>query len=233
MQPFKRRKLDQIQPNFTKPFRSPLRANNSNLPTQPTAENEDQSPRNRHLSKDVVQQTPTSDTPMLASSIEAIPTPTSDSDGMQKEYIALGRQLTQLRLSLDTAQQALNIQETEQNSAIPTSIAKWKQIVRDLAEELLAGAEQTRQTNGNSSSGRAERDIPFWEQEERENLSDGMKKLLELQEAEARAEAEKLGMLDVDKTDEDGEHVSAVLELAGSTDTQFRNHYPWARCYNR
>jgi hypothetical protein len=132
----------------------------------------------------------------------------SSSADLQKEYASLGRQLTTLRHHLDTAQQARLIEMNDQSNQIKVLIAKWRQIVRDVAEALFEISKASAIFQNEAS---AAQELPYWQQEQLEAMSEEQRELLELQMEDSRREAEKYGILDT--AEQAGTSLSSVSEF--------------------
>ena len=147
----------------------------------------------------------------LSSSPETVhAAPAADPAALQREYAALGRQLTSLRQSFDTAQQALKIRTTNQDVQTQVLIAKWKGVVRDAAEDLFQAAKESFRSQNTHDRQAQEREFSAWEEEERNKLTEDQREMLEFHEAEAKAQAEKYGLLEPLESDDEGSNVSAL-----------------------
>jgi hypothetical protein len=148
----------------------------------------------------------------------------SESADLWKEYAALGRQLTTLRQSLDTAQQALTIETSQQDTQVRSLIAKWKQVVRDAAEELFEDAKN----NYRPDSSLSDKGQPFWEDEDHNQLTKEQKEILDIEQEEAKAQAERYGLLDTTESDSKPDSVSSTTGsvLIEPTNTQCSKSSP-------
>ncbi|OAP64522.1 hypothetical protein AYL99_00494 [Fonsecaea erecta] len=61
---------------------------------------------------------------------------------LQKQHTALSIQLTQLRQSLQTAEEALQVEGSKQDVELQTLISRWRTIAQEAAEELFADAKE-------------------------------------------------------------------------------------------
>ncbi|RMZ81855.1 hypothetical protein DV738_g1997, partial [Chaetothyriales sp. CBS 135597] len=187
MHPVKRRKIDPLQSSLSKPFRSPLRTRNSDADA-------DAASVMPHRAK-----------------ANARDQPGALSDSPQKQYAALARQLTLLRQSLDTAQQALRIQSSNQAADLDKLIAKWRSVVRDMAEELFEDAKQRMDGYGGVAqtwSHRQERTAgrpDLWVDDQEDQLTDAQRRILEMQRADDQAEADKYGLIEKTPDAEDAD----------------------------
>ena len=211
MHPLKRRKVehDQGSSATTKPFRSPLRAD---VPRLPTAEGEIQTHTTTGHSEPgtaaaVDSSHNHSASPSSSSPTKIDPTSVSEPATLQKEYAALSRQLTSLRQSLDTAQQALKIQSGQQDVLVQAMIAKWKGVIRDAAEDLFKSAKEAFNNQSVDERHQDSRQLHFWDEEERQDLTQEKKQILEMHEAEARDEAERFGLFEKPEPEEETSRV--------------------------
>ncbi|EXJ87527.1 hypothetical protein A1O3_04487 [Capronia epimyces CBS 606.96] len=129
----KRRRLDGSPAFQNKPFRSPLP---KAIKAQPTVEDE-------HLGH-----TSELSGQKLSSSSIATSSPNVEPKDSRKERSVLSIRLTKLRQSLDTAQQALEIEESNQDAELRTLIGKWRTVAQEAAEELFADAKERVQGMG-------------------------------------------------------------------------------------
>lgn len=128
MQSAKRRRLDQVQVQLHKPFRSPLRT------TKNTVDN-----HNLVITRSSGN-SPT-DSIITASNVLGLP-PTGVSNPTVPNTTEKGltQKLRQTRQALDTAQQALQIVTSHQDIQLEALITKWTHIARDAADELFIDA---------------------------------------------------------------------------------------------
>ncbi|KIX07713.1 uncharacterized protein Z518_02367 [Rhinocladiella mackenziei CBS 650.93] len=146
MHPVKRRRLGQSPKFINKPFRSPLRRPDVRCPVQAPEEQShrpDSVPeRNPALSPSVTTlEVPVQSSPTSALSLD-YQSAHPEYKNLQKKYSALSHRLTQLRQSLNTSQQALQIEASGQDAELQTLITKWRTIAREAAEELYADAKE-------------------------------------------------------------------------------------------
>lgn len=134
----------------------------------------------------------------------------NDPAALQREYATLGRQLTSLRQSLDTAQQALKIRTAEQDAQTQALIAKWKGVVREAAEDLFDAAKESFKSQNTDNRQPQEREFSAWEEEDRNELTEDQRDMLDVHEAEAKAQAEKYGLLEPPGSPDEGSSVSAL-----------------------
>lgn len=132
------------------------------------------------------------------------------------QYTALSRQLTQMRQSLDTAQQALNILKNGQQVLMQTLIDKWKGVIRDAAEELFDDAKARVEQNGGLTRSTRR---PNFEDNAHDKLSDEQKDMLQYQQEEDKAQARKYGLLPSTEPPDGGEESTVSLSHASSEPT--------------
>lgn len=144
MHPGTKRGLGQPHEFRNKPFRSPLRA----------ASHLERTPRRQIDGPQAENGRKTCRSPLVIGSDVAAPTNStslpavgseSASNGpksLQKHRSALIVRLSQLRQALDTAQQALQIEKSNQDAELQSLIAKWRTIAQQAAEELFADAKE-------------------------------------------------------------------------------------------
>lgn len=180
---------------LTKPFRSPLvRKSSSSISTGPGKVNE---------SSVATQQAQTESHDTIAATSGALDTAIdnnndndgndADTDELYQQYMDLSRQLTQMRQSLDTAQQALNILRTDQEHNMHALTEKWRSVVRDTAEEFFEDF-KARAENGCSWSRPRQRSPLF--DDAKPVLSTEEQEMLHFIQNEERAEALKYGLID-------------------------------------
>ena len=167
MHPLKRRKLD--QPLFhNKPFRSPLRAATKpqGNPTTDTAEAQWSPSSNSTIPQRRSQDysDSASDVPLASAAIGI--------DALQKDYTALSVRLTQLRQSLEIAEQALRIEASGQDSELKKLIVKWRAVAQETADELFTDAKARVDSMGGVVAWRrqAKSDSQSWH-DEKENVA--------------------------------------------------------------
>ncbi|KPI37638.1 uncharacterized protein AB675_3946 [Cyphellophora attinorum] len=178
---------------LTKPFRSPLvRKSSSSVSTGSGKVNE---------SSVATQQAQTESHDTIAAAPGALDTAIDDANNghdadtneLYQQYMNLSRQLTQMRQSLDTAQQALNILKTDQAHVMQVLTDKWTCVVRGTAEELFEDM-KTRAENESAWSRPRQRSPP-WE-DAKPTLSAEEQELLSFIQNEEHAEALKYGLVD-------------------------------------
>ncbi len=222
MHALKRRKLEleQAGSSLAKPFHSPLRADASQVPTDSIIEDENSKIQvacndsqgsepmpvvdQTHNRRAVSQVTPS---PSLKVHDAA---PAAHPGALQREYATLGRQLTSLRQSLDTAQQALKIRTNKQDVQTQALIAKWKAVVREAAEDLFEAAKESFKSQNTDDRQPQDWESTAWQQDERYELTQDQREMLEVHEAEARAQAQRYGLLEAPNSNDDGNNVSAL-----------------------
>jgi hypothetical protein len=216
----KRKRLDESSTTLSKPFRSPMRVdvkaksqqtchtdhnhvvpslataklNDSNVQIRPTppSENEVNTTRTPQASS------PSRKPPPLFSSSPKSTGNDAEFLALQREHSALRLRLAELRQSLDTAQQALKIQTADQDAGLEVLIAKWKQVSREVAEQLFTTAKEKVNRMGGVGVWREKsRKKPGWwddtQEEDEEELSPEQKEQREIQREEWQAEMKKYG----------------------------------------
>ncbi|RMD40091.1 hypothetical protein DV735_g5019, partial [Chaetothyriales sp. CBS 134920] len=187
--PVKRRKIDPLHSSLSKPFRSPLRSRNTDaacrLQTCAAADTLGRPAASGAGNAAALVPRPEADA--ATSQQRALPP-----DSLQKQYTARARQLTLLRQSLDTAQQALKIQSTHQAADLDQLIAKWKLVVRDTAEELFEDAKQRMDSRPERTADRPD----VWVDDREDQLTDAQRRMLEIQRADDQAEADRYGLIE-------------------------------------
>jgi len=170
MHPVKKRRLNQGTAFLNKPFRSPLR------PT-PGSHNEQKSSPDAKLQANTNRDLPS---PRMTTPSDSIETPenlhmTVDSakvayKDVQKEYTALSLHLKKLSQSLDVAQQALQIEKSDQDIQLQALISKWKAVAQDAAEKLFVDAKERIDQMGGVSAWRlrTQEDARHWNSHEGE-----------------------------------------------------------------
>lgn len=136
-------------------------------------------------------------------------------DELYKQYTDLSRQLTQLRQSLDTTQQALNILKTNQQQSIQSLTEKWTSVIHDTAEELYTDAKARVERDGGFLA-RPRRRSPMFDldQERHASLTSEEKALLEQQQEEDRAQALKYGLIEsIEDRNADDNAVGGTVSL--------------------
>ena len=221
MHPLKRRKIDQADSNLTKPFRSPLRTDSLRTPSRSGAEGiesritrittaEFRDPLRSTFDSDARTQITPHDASSPATGKGAGAITTTDHATLQKEYLALSRQLTSLRQSLDTAQQALKIETSKQDTHVQALITKWTSVTREIAEDLFESSKDTFKHQSVETAWLDSGTLPFWEQEEFHEFSDEHRRILEIQNEQVRAQAERYGLLEIVESEPEPVNVSTV-----------------------
>jgi len=240
MYPTKRRRLhEEAAAALNKPFRSPLRADLKKQPLLGKPETVDPetgppSQPNRPLGTPVqltstsptgtrpyprAQRRGTSPKPERSSpsfrSRSAIPLTARDPAyrALQKQHSALSLQLTKLRQSLDTAQQALQIETCKGDVELEALIEKWRVVARDAADELFATAKDRVDEMGGMAVWRERTQKTSWAWSDEDELdatrlTDEQKEQLETDREEAVAEARKYGLVEPEMATEKDDEVS-------------------------
>lgn len=145
----KRRRLNDGRSGLSKPFKSPLktdiqsgedsRAGSVATSKDQHRENDPAAMTNRNSSNTLPPTAPIRRSPPNYSS----PSQANRDPqflALQKQHSALLLQLTQLRQSIDTSQQALKIASSSSHTELETLIIKWKLASREAAEEIFRSA---------------------------------------------------------------------------------------------
>lgn len=226
---------------LSKPFRSPLKSSAAHHgsaahPTEANARSTeadtDTSSNHAAVDKDHA-------CPSTVTSTSAKPDADADVDvdvnanALYKQYLSLSRQLTQMRQSLDTAQQAVEILQTHKTENIQTLIDKWKGIVRDAADELYDDVKERVERDGGHSRVRRH-SFGHFEQGE-PVLTAEQQEILRTQQDEDRAQAIKYGLIEsiepADERDDDGDGVSSLRVFVSPLIHPSLSQ--WPRCYDR
>ena len=112
---------------------------------------------------------------------------------LQKQHSALLLQLSKVRQSLDTAQQAVKIEASSTDSELEALISKWKLASREAAEEVFRGAKDRVNRMGGVGAWRerSRKKPDRWDDEPQpdlEGLSEERMEQLEIQKEEYEAE---------------------------------------------
>ena len=86
-------------------------------------------------------------------------------------------------------------------------IAKWKGVIRDAAEDLFESAKEAFNNQNFDERHQDRRQLHFWDEEERQDLTQEKKQILEMHEAEARDEAERYGLFEKPEADDEASRV--------------------------
>lgn len=244
MHPAKRRRLDESTSTLSKPFRSPLRVDvkpqdrhinhNEQVAQTHTANVTDHEigtslPSITDLTTCKHQPSPPSNSSpirkpsnLLSSSPRA---PSKDAEylSLQKQHSALVVQLSKLRQSLDTAQQALKIESTNADLDLEVLISKWKLVSREAAEELFRGARDRVNRMGGVGAWRERnsKQQQVWEEEEepvneddlteeQKVLLEEQKGLIEQQKQDMEAEMKKYGTAKTEDVIERDDEVRSI-----------------------
>ncbi|KAL2419909.1 hypothetical protein ABEF95_008277 [Exophiala dermatitidis] len=168
MHPPKRRRLDGSPAFQNKPFRSPLKRADIREAEPHGNLNERAEPERRLTSAPTSSIDTSGISPRRLSSssstLESTVVPAAANQDLRKEHSALSRQLAQLRQSLDTAKQALDIETSNQDVELRRLIAKWRAVAQEAAEELFVDAKERVQAMGgvHAWQRRNEQDARLW-----------------------------------------------------------------------
>ncbi|KIW54700.1 hypothetical protein PV05_07045 [Exophiala xenobiotica] len=173
MHPAKRRRLDQSTASLTKPFRSPLRKDPSDPSHKPNITSPD---TKLHLDTKLsplvttsIDSAETTKKPHGSASTGFAGTANAEHRELQKEHVALTLHLKKLCQSLDVAQQALQIETSNQIVQLQVLISKWKAVARDVAEQLFDEAKERIDHMGGFKAWqhRAQDDARLWNKDEK------------------------------------------------------------------
>ena len=133
---------------------------------------------------------------------------------LEKEHSALLSQLSNLRQSLDTAQQALQIASSSTDIELETLITKWKHASREAAEEVFRGAKD--RVNGMGGMGawqeRSRKRPKGWDDEDPQpdlrNLSEEQREEMKMRKEEWETERRRYDSENAEEVIEDEDDVS-------------------------
>jgi hypothetical protein len=138
---------------------------------------------------------------------------------LQKRHSALLLQLSTLRQSLDTAQQALKIASSSSDTELETLITKWKLASREAAEEVFRGAKDRVNRMGGVGAWRerSRKKPNGWDEEtpqmDVEEMGEEQREQLEIQKEELEAERRKYNTGKEAEVVEKDDDVSTFIEL--------------------
>lgn len=173
MHPAKRRRLDQSTASLTKPFRSPLRKDPGNPSHKPNITSPDTKlHQDTKLSPLVTTSNDPAETtkkPQGSASTGSTETTNAEHRDLQKEHVALTLHLKKLCQSLDVAQQALQIETSNQLVQVQVLISKWTAVARDVAEQLFDEAKERIDHMGGLKAWRhrAQDDARLWNKDDK------------------------------------------------------------------
>ncbi|KAK5451934.1 hypothetical protein LTS15_007657 [Exophiala xenobiotica] len=173
MHPAKRRRLDQSTASLTKPFRSPLRKDSNNPSHKPDITSPDTKlHQDTELSPLVTTSNDPAGTtkkPHGSASTGSAGSTNAEHRDLHKEQVALTLYLKKLCQSLDVAQQALQIETSNQIVQLQVLISKWKAVARDVAEQVFDDAKERIDHMGGFRAWRhrAQDDARFWNEDEK------------------------------------------------------------------
>lgn len=232
MLPAKKRRLDHHPQVFlNKPFRSPLRTKSKLQSHQEQTHRPDSeldhAPclSSRLANSDL----PRQNQPTFKSTLRGIPTnPQADSSHLQKQHNALSTRLTHLRQSLDTAQQALQVQSSNQCGELQSLVQKWRAIAQAVADELFNDAKERIDTMGGLEAWRrrTKEDARLWNNDD-DDEEDNQQHENNDRDVQCQEEAEG-ARVSCDKEQEQEESVSRGNSLPPvRTNLQSRSPSPW------
>ena len=185
---------------LTKPFRSPLKSSSAHAP----AADQPEAGLRLHTADTLAPSASVSDDNTVDADVDA--------DALHKRYLDLSRQLTQLRQSLDTAQQAVNILQNDRETSVQSLIDRWKAVIRDAADDLYDDAKVRVERDGGLTRSRRRSFVDFANEDP--VLTAEQQELLRVQQAEDRAQAIKYGLIEsIEPADDD--HEDKVSSLRG------------------
>lgn len=252
MHPAKRRRMESSASTLSKPFKSPLRVG-VKTETQRNDCNEqiglstDSRPKTVDSGVVLHSHAP-SEQANTSSPLRRLPTLLSSSPpaaakdpeylSLQKQHSRLLRELTKARQSLDTAQQALKIRASKQDSELEELIAKWKRVSREAAEEIFRDAKDRVNRMGGVAIWRERtRQKPKgWGAEDDsydlDELTEEQREQMEIHKEEIQAEREKygLGMPEevAEKDDQVRQNVeSQLMQCVSGSPLLISNHLQW------
>ncbi|KIW70302.1 hypothetical protein PV04_02587 [Phialophora macrospora] len=215
----KRRKLDQPQPFQNKPFRSPLRT--VSKPQEQPTRVQLQSPET--YTSVIYQPTPllnstaspnTSQNPPASGSILPLGAACIKPADLQKQHTALSLRLTQLRQSLENADQALQIEESGQNTELKRLITKWRAAAQEAADELFADARERIDAMGGVGAWRrrANEDSQRWNDDAKESLPQiHAKSARDVEYAEECLATDERGLSEPERDDDDNSFTMKMM----------------------
>ncbi len=230
--PTKRRRLNDGASALSKPFKSPLKA-----ATRPLGEGEKVADMNNgQQQKEGLTATfaiSHLDThPTTAFTKKSTPTdPSADHlkkdpnlHALEKQHSDLLLQLSKLRQSLDTAQQALKIASSSTDTELETLITKWKTASREAAEEVFRGARDRVDNMGGMGAWRersSRKTTQGWDGEspppDLRNLTEEQSEEMKMQKDEWETERRKYGSEKVEEVIENEDDVSARLDCSNTS----------------
>jgi hypothetical protein len=188
---------------LTKPFRSPLRSSSGHHQTDAAG----QAKASHKLTRDDAQPTLMPAAVISADDIDV----RADVDALYKQYRSISREITQMRQSLDTAQQATHIVQNNQTAAIEALIDKWKTVVRDAADELYSQAKVRIDHDPDIVRSRKR---SFGSLEGEPNLYGERREMLQAHHEDDREQAIKYGLVDsIEDTGDDQQDANKVSSL--------------------
>jgi SEL1 protein len=233
MHPAKRRKLHQPGSFQNKPFRSPLRPaaklQNDTTPSHPRDSEKDPivgsqlSPmRNNSASHRAFRRAPTHTLSDQSGSTNDDPT------DLQKQYTSLSIRSAQLCQSLENAEQALQIEVSDQVLELDQLIIKWRRIAQEAADELFSDAKARIDNAGGFAAWRrrAEQDSQRWHDEGRSDQA--LKIIRDPGDAsyETFSEAAEQQLSEPEK-DEESVSQGWLLKSPERTNFAFGSHSQW------
>jgi hypothetical protein len=226
-QPTKRRRLNDRDSALSKPFKSPLKAADRSVEDseRPVDTSKDQHRENNQaaITNSSRPNTQTTTTPGRKPTQNQLSPGNPKNDPqfftLQKQHSALLLQLSKLRQSLDTAQQALKIASSSTDTELETLITKWKLASREAAEEVFRGAKDRVNRMGGVGAWRerSRKKPEGWDEEplqmDVEEMGEEQREQLEIQKEELEAERRKYdtGKVEVVERDDD---VSTDIRLS-------------------
>lgn len=162
MHPAKRKKLDQPQPFFNKPFRSPLRVGTGGEPNTDSCNQASKKQVHHPLPPPVDEDAKPGSSPTLAN-VDIIQSQQKTQvytgvnfKDLSKQHTVLSIRLTQLRKSLEIAEHALKIEASSEAAQLESLIIKWRVIAQEAADELFTDAKDRVDRMGGMTAWRRE-----------------------------------------------------------------------------
>ncbi|KAL9584611.1 MAG: hypothetical protein Q9212_002016 [Teloschistes hypoglaucus] len=139
--PKKRQRFNPAQNTLYRPFKTPLKTSNSskaNVAASSSPADSSATPSAKPTETPKFDHNfPTRNTPRLIHNTRSSPTKSPHLDQLQKKHTALLNELSSLRASLETTNQALEIESSSTDAELEGLIRKWRSASNDAAEEVF------------------------------------------------------------------------------------------------
>lgn len=224
----KRRRLNDASSALSRPFKSPLKA--AIRPEEAEGKTADAS-EDQHRENDpaaITDSSRLSTHPIRTPARKPTPKHSSPDHlkkdpqffALQKQHSALLLQLSKLRQTLETAQQAVQIESSSTDAELETLITKWRLASREAAEEVFRGAKDRVNRMGGVGAWREQsRKKPQgWDEDPQldlEDLSEEQREQLEIQKEDWEADRRKYAPEKAEEVAERDDDVSTA-ETSGS-----------------